>query len=385
MLNVDAFKSDGLEIIDDHVNPVLRFTRNNGEIIGSAGAFTVINAPAGILKNQSYSLKVRLQIRNLSAKLLRVRFESGGTISNAWIDFSGSTGSSRCDNGLEVWFVNQEIALVDAYLQGLVNDNVRFSFHLIEGFPDSVACSFILENISFKYDIGGFVVNRPVSHSVGHAGKALELCKGIGIEIGALHMPLPLDACVIRVDRFSTNDLKRLYLKSEELSISQIRQVQVVSKDAYYPFFDDNAFDFVVNSHVLEHVCNPGRQIMEWLRILQPGGVLYMIVPDKNYCFDRKRLLTPIEHLMHEFEDDVREVTLDHYCDYIINTSGEQGYDCSNEFINQCYEAQSSIHVHTFDPTSLRNFIDQLAPKLNAVPIHYEFHELNMHCALRKL
>jgi SAM-dependent methyltransferase len=44
--------------------------------------------------------------------------------------------------------------------------------------------------------------------------------------------------------------------------------------------FDDNAFDFVINSHLLEHLPDPRRAILEWLRVVKPGGYVCMIIPN---------------------------------------------------------------------------------------------------------
>lgn len=387
MLKKNNFRNDGLIVLDSVENSHLQFVATSDVVTGMNGAFTVISAPVGILPDVHFSLTARLQIRNQSAKKIRVRFESGGVISNAWIDFVELNDGSSCDSGLKIWFVNSDIVIIDVSLVRLLNDSVRLSLHAIEPLPGNIKYSFYLENYTCSTQIGAPAKKGLLYHSMTHAGRAPELCKGIGLEIGSLHKPLPLDACVIHVDRFSTEELKCNYAKDKNISIDQIRQVQVAWKDGVYPFFDNNAFDFVVNSHVLEHVCNPGRQIMEWLRVIRPGGVLYMIVPDKNYCFDRKRQVTPIQHLLQEFKDNISEVSIDHYYDYMINTSGEHGhiYDCSDASIEKCYKAQNSIHVHTFDPASLREFIDLMAIELNATPIHYEFHGLNMHCALRKL
>ncbi len=49
------------------------------------------------------------------------------------------------------------------------------------------------------------------------------------------------------------------------------------------------AFDYIIASHVIEHVPDPIR----WLNIttgwLKPGGRLILAVPDKRYCFDALR------------------------------------------------------------------------------------------------
>src|SRR6266481_1911809 len=43
----------------------------------------------------------------------------------------------------------------------------------------------------------------------------------------------------------------------------------------------DGAYDFVLASHVLEHVANPLRALQEWKRVLVPEGTVLVIVPDK--------------------------------------------------------------------------------------------------------
>jgi len=42
----------------------------------------------------------------------------------------------------------------------------------------------------------------------------------------------------------------------------------------------DGAFDFVYSSHCLEHMRDVREAIFNWLRILRPGGHLYLVVPD---------------------------------------------------------------------------------------------------------
>jgi SAM-dependent methyltransferase len=45
--------------------------------------------------------------------------------------------------------------------------------------------------------------------------------------------------------------------------------------------FDDNTFDLVYSSHVLEHVkkCETQSVIIEWVRVLKPGGIIRLSVP----------------------------------------------------------------------------------------------------------
>ena len=44
--------------------------------------------------------------------------------------------------------------------------------------------------------------------------------------------------------------------------------------------FNDNMFGFVVANHAIEHMDNPVDAFKEWIRIIEPNGVLILIVPD---------------------------------------------------------------------------------------------------------
>ena len=63
--------------------------------------------------------------------------------------------------------------------------------------------------------------------------------------------------------------------------------------------FGDETFDAVVQSHVLEHVPDPVRLIGEGLRVLKPGGLLYvetpsersLLFPSMPFSFEQSRSL----------------------------------------------------------------------------------------------
>lgn len=44
----------------------------------------------------------------------------------------------------------------------------------------------------------------------------------------------------------------------------------------------DNNFDFVHSSHCLEHMVDPRAALVNWTRILRPGGYLIVTVPDED-------------------------------------------------------------------------------------------------------
>ncbi len=70
---------------------------------------------------------------------------------------------------------------------------------------------------------------------------------------------------------------------------------------------ESEQYDVVLSSHCIEHVANPLKAISEWLRILKADGCFVLVVPHKEGTFDHKRLVTPWEHLVHDFERAVGE------------------------------------------------------------------------------
>ena len=66
--------------------------------------------------------------------------------------------------------------------------------------------------------------------------------------------------------------------------------------------YPDNTFDFVFAIHLLEHMHNPERLVLEMQRILKPGGYLFVALPcishlNARLAGRRWRHLTPPEHL----------------------------------------------------------------------------------------
>ena len=123
-------------------------------------------------------------------------------------------------------------------------------------------------------------------------------CCGEGIEIGAAaHNPFGLST--INVDRDpQTGDTP--YAKEQLRQCGEIAQVDVIASGDDLPF-DDESQDFVVSSHVLEHFADPISALMEWDRVVRPGGVIYAIVPHKERTFDVDKERTTLAHLLDDF------------------------------------------------------------------------------------
>jgi len=64
----------------------------------------------------------------------------------------------------------------------------------------------------------------------------------------------------------------------------------------------DSSYDFVLSCHCLEHIANPAKAVREWSRVVRPGGALIIVLPHGKYTFDRRRQVTPVSHMLEDYE-----------------------------------------------------------------------------------
>ena len=109
----------------------------------------------------------------------------------------------------------------------------------------------------------------------------------------------------------------------------------------------DDSQDFVIASHVLEHLANPLAQLAEIQRVLRTGGAALILLPDRRFTFDRERSPTPLSHLVNEYRLDVRTVDDAHVEDFCRGT-GEHVDEWSEEERHKRFDwhRERSIHVH---------------------------------------
>jgi SAM-dependent methyltransferase len=117
-----------------------------------------------------------------------------------------------------------------------------------------------------------------------------------GIEIGgAAHNDFGVNAR--NVDRYSSMDT---VFKEEEWRLcGRKRPVDLVAPGDDLPLEDD-AVDFVLASHVIEHFPDPIRALKEWIRVARKCVVV--VVPHRDRTFDRDRELTPITEFVRRHE-----------------------------------------------------------------------------------
>src|SRR4029453_9903048 len=144
------------------------------------------------------------------------------------------------------------------------------------------------------------LLGRPPSGALdARARIAARFLSGHGLEIGALHNPLPLppEAPVRYVDRLPVHELRTHYPELDGFPL--VEPAVLAEADALTPV-ETASEAFVVCNHVLEHMRDPLGPLAEWLRVLQPGGHLYVSIPDRANPFDRLRERTSFDHLLQD-------------------------------------------------------------------------------------
>lgn len=144
-----------------------------------------------------------------------------------------------------------------------------------------------------------------------------------GIEIGASAQN-PFGLNTLNVD-FS-DDYNSIFKQEELKTTGKYAKVDIVSPGDKLPF-EDNSQDFVLSSHVIEHFYDPINTIKEWLRVVRPGGYVYIIAPHKERTFDKDMTRTTLAELIDRHEHPNPPVP-DHH--------GHYSFWITEDFIELC-------------------------------------------------
>ena len=207
----------------------------------------------------------------------------------------------------------------------------------------------------------------------------LDHMKGKGLEIGAYIQPFPYDintTTMVYQDRFDTEYLKKMATGNPHFPIENVAKVDVIG-DAHEKHFENNCFDFIVNSHLFEHLYNPLLALKNWLLQLKDGGYLYIVIPDKNETFDSPRDVTSVDHIIDDFKGNITSTSRDHYIDFYGKVHGVTDIDkyCDNK---------DDFHVHTFTNDSVMDLFTRASLFLPFTIIDHKVEGINICILLRR-
>jgi SAM-dependent methyltransferase len=120
---------------------------------------------------------------------------------------------------------------------------------------------------------------------------------------------------------------------------------------------DNASCDFLLSSHVLEHMANTLQALREWHRALKPNGNLLLILPDGARTFDHKRNTTEWEHLLADFHAATPESDRTHIAHALELTDTKHWSFNEWPGWQNCYEnnvEHRAIHHHVFNVSLAR-------------------------------
>lgn len=225
--------------------------------------------------------------------------------------------------------------------------------------------------------------------------KSIDVATSKGLELGPLINPVVLREMgdIRYIDHVDTDALRARYATHVGFDVDAIVPIDYVSHtgsihDAVGP---DIPFDYVIASHVIEHVPD----VIGWLgdirSVLRDDGVLSLAIPDHRRCFDALRSPTVTADLIHAHLTtptipSPRQV-FDHYSSAVawrglISWEEEPPFEelvlihSETEALERATTASTSgdyldVHCWTFTPSSFTRLFGALT-RLRLVPFSLE-------------
>lgn len=204
-----------------------------------------------------------------------------------------------------------------------------------------------------------------------------------GLEIGPLDrpiMPRPGSA-VLYADHLDQSGLRQKYARHEHVDKAAIPHIDIVLDGV--PLGEavgNNRLNYVIASHVIEHVPNPIAWLNELHDLLVDGGTISLAIPDRRQCFDALRRESTaaewldayllghtrpspariFDALSHEvtFEGGISWIRPAHLSDLKLSRTTEHAYHIAR----QVFESGEYFDVHcwAFIPETFSNLMRSL-------------------------
>lgn len=139
-----------------------------------------------------------------------------------------------------------------------------------------------------------------------------------------------------------------------------------------------DAYDFVLSSHNIEHIANPLRAFREWLRVLKDSGIIVLAVPHLDGTFDHNRPVTPLRHIVEDFQNNVGEDDLTHLPEILAlhDLQLDPLAGSIENFRKRSEQNQENrcLHQHVFDTALVLAVMDYMGLQIRHVRHESPFH-----------
>jgi len=243
-----------------------------------------------------------------------------------------------------------------------------------------------------------------------------------GLEIGPLAAPVvrKSDGPVLYVDHADAAALRRKYASDEGMQgrLDQIVDVDFVltpGQSLTDAVRSGAPYDYVIASHLIEHIPDLVSWLAEIAGLLAPDGVLSLVIPDKRYSFDINRAPTDISQVVDAYLRRLTRPSYQQIYDFFSRAingsvdrdavwagtaeySGVVRTDCEDPDVTAFQYSQDAlasdefvdIHCHVFTPGSFLDIYEKLV-RLGLVDFEVsrifgtERNTLEFHVSLRKV
>lgn len=153
--------------------------------------------------------------------------------------------------------------------------------------------------------------------------------KGVGLEIGPSHNPIAPKCRGFNVqilDHASAQQLRAKY-KDHGVNLDSIEKVDFVwSGESYVDLIGRSAcYDWIIASHVIEHVPDLVSYLQQCEALLKNNGVLSLVIPDKRYCFDHFSPVTSTGNILDAWAEKRSRPSSGQVFDYLANAAKRKG------------------------------------------------------------
>jgi SAM-dependent methyltransferase len=181
--------------------------------------------------------------------------------------------------------------------------------------------------------------------------------KGEGIEFGALNSALKVpDGVIVRYADFeSADDIRNSYPDQAD-----IQRPDLISDLESMNGIETASQDFIIANHVLEHVEDPLRALKSVSRVLRPGGIAFLALPDKRFTFDSVREITTLDHVIRDHENGPDGSVQDHYEEWVRCIDRFEGEEKARK-IGAMTQIRANIHFHLWDYAAMMELFGYIA------------------------
>lgn len=152
----------------------------------------------------------------------------------------------------------------------------------------------------------------------------LDLTQLSGVEIGPLHRPFVnrTDGNIIYVDYTNRSALVEKYRNDPNVNVADIVEVDVIwGQNTLADAMLKKRVDYIVASHVIEHVPDLVTWLAELRSVLKDTGAVRLAVPDRRFSFDILRKETRLSDVLTSYLSRARTPQTHEILDHHLNVT----------------------------------------------------------------